>query len=360
MWDVADSLSISAEQRRTLESWIAARNSPPRVVFRSRLVLMASTGMANRRIAHELNTSRPTVILWRQRFLQGGPIALVDDAPGRGRRPQITAQKIKQIVEATLQTKPKAARHWSVRTMAAAQGISPATVQRIWDANGLEPHRTRRFKLSRDKRFVEKLTDVVGLYLNPPDKALVLCSDEKSQMQALDRTQPGLPMKKGRCGTLTHDYKRRGTTTLFAVLNVLAGTVVGECMPHHRHQEFLRFMRRLDREFPPDLDLHLILDNYGTHQHPKVRNWLAKHRRFQLHFTPSSSSWLNLVERWFGELTDKRIRHGTFFSVEELERAIEDYLEENDKQPKPFIWTATVEQILAKVHRCKAILETQH
>jgi transposase len=358
MWDVADPLPISGEQRRTLEAWIAARNSPQKVVFRSRLVLMASTGMANRRIAQDLNTSRPTVILWRQRFRKGGPAALTEDAPGRGRKPQITAQKIKQIVEATLHSKPKAATHWSVRTMAAGQGVSPASVQRIWDAHGLEPHRTRRFKLSWNKRFVEKLTDVVGLYLNPPDKALVLCVDEK--IQALDRTQPGLPMKKGRCGTMTHDYQRNGTTTLCAALNVLQGTVVGECMPRHRHQEFQRFLRRLDGEFPPHLDLHLVVDNYGTHTHPKVKHWLTKHRRFRLHFTPTSSSWLNLVEGWFGKLTDKRIRRGTFFSVEELQRAIEEYLEENNKQPKPFIWTATVQEILAKVNRCKAILETIH
>jgi len=360
MWDVADPLPISAEQRRTLESWIAARNSPQKVVFRSRVVLMAATGKSNRSIAQQLNTSRSTVILWRQRFLQGGPAALVEDAPGRGRKPQITTQKIKQIVEATLHSKPIAATHWSVRTMAVAQRVSPASVQRIWDAHGLEPHRTRRFKLSRDKHFVEKLTDVVGLYLNPPDKALVLCVDEKSQIQALDRTQPGLPMKKGRCGTMTHDYKRNGTTTLFAALNVLEGTVVGECMPRHRHQEFLRFLRKLDGEFSPELDLHLVVDNYGTHKHPKVKNWLTKHRRFKLHFTPTSSSWLNRVERWFGKLTDKRIRRGTFFSVEELEAAIDEYLEENNKQPKPFAWTATVEQILAKVNRCKAILETVH
>jgi transposase len=360
MWDVAGPLPISAEHRRTLESWIAARNSPQKVVFRSRLVLLAATGIANRRIAQHLNTSRPTVILWRQRFLEGGPTALVEDALGRGRKPQITAPKIKQIVEATLHSKPKAATHWSVRTMAAAQGISPASVQRIWDAHGLEPHRSRRFKLSRDKHCVEKLTDVVGLYLNPPDKALVLCVDEKSQIQALDRTQPGGPMKKGRCGTMTHDYKRHGPTTLFAALNVLEGTVIGECMPRHRHQEFLRFLRKLDGEFSPQLDLHLVIDNYGTHKHPKVKSWLAKHRRFKLHFTPTSSSWLNLVERWFGKLTDKRIRRGTFFSVEELEAAIEEYLEENNKQPKPFVWTATVEQILAKVNRCKAILETAH
>ena len=360
MWDVPQALGISPEQQRTLEAWIGARNTPQKVVFRSRIVLRAAEGRANRRIAEELQTSRPTVILWRKRFAQGGPAALTEDAPGRGRKPRISSEKIKQIVEARLHTKPKAATHWSVRSMAQAQGVSPATVQRIWDAHGLEPHRTRRFKLSRDQQFVEKLTDVVGLYLNPPDKAVVLCVDEKSQIQALNRTQPGLPMKKGRCGTMTHDYQRHGTTTLFAALHVLAGTVIGECKARHRHQEFLQFLRRLDREFPLNLDLHLIVDNYGTHKHPQVKSWLARHRRFHLHFIPTSSSWLNLVERWFGKLTEKRIRRGSFFSVEELVQAINEYLEENNRQPKPFIWTASVEKILEKVNRCKAILETVH
>jgi transposase len=360
MWAVPDALTITEEQRRILEAWIKARNTPQKIVFRSQLVLLAAEGMANSRIAEQLETSRPTVWLWRERFAAGGPDSLVDDAPGRGRKPGISATKIKQIIDATLQTKPKAATHWSARTMAAEQGVSPASVQRIWDAHGLEPHRTRKYKLSRDKQFVEKLTDVVGLYLHPPDKALVICVDEKSQIQALDRTQPGLPMKKGRCGTMTHDYKRHGTTTLFAALNVLEGTVIGECMPRHRHQEFLRFLRRLDREFPRELDLHLILDNYGTHKHEKVKSWLDKHRRFKLHFTPTSSSWLNLIERWFGKLTDKRIRRGTFYSVDDLIQAIQEYLSENNQNPKPFLWIATAEQILEKVNRCKAILETVH
>jgi len=360
MWDVPQPLAISDEQQRTLQAWIAARNTPQKVVFRSRIVLMAAEGKANRRIAQELQTSRPTVILWRQRFAEGGPVALTEEAPGRGRKARISTGKIKQIVEATLQTKPRAATHWSVRLMARAQGVSPATVQRIWDAHGLEPHRTRGFKLSRDKHFVEKLTDVLGLYLNPPDKAVVLSVDEKSQIQALNRTQPGLPMKKGRCGTLTHDYKGNGTTTLFAALNLLEGTVIGECKARHRHQEFLQFLRRLDREFPLSLQLHLIVDNYGTHKHPKVKKWLARHRRFHLHFTPTSSSWLNLVERWFGKLTQQRIRRGSFFSVQELVQAIQEYLKENNRQPKPFIWTASVEKILEKINRCKAILETVH
>ena len=244
--------------------------------------------------------------------------------------------------------------------MAKAQGISPATVQRIWDAHGLQPHRVRTFKLSRDKKFVEKLTDVVGLYLNPPDKAVVLCVDEKSQIQALQRSQPGLPMKKGRCGTLTHDYKRNGTTTLFAALNLLEGRVIGDCMERHRHQEFLKFLRRLHREFPARLDLHLILDNYGTHKHPKVQQWLGRHPRFHLHFIPTSSSWLNLVEHWFGQLTQKRIRRGSFHSVPELTQAIKDYLEAHNRHPKPFAWTASAESILEKIKRCKAIYETLH
>jgi transposase len=360
MWSVAEPLPISAEQKRTLETWIQARNTPQKVAFRARIVLLAAGGQPNRRIAHELKTSRPTVILWRERFLEGGPVALTEDGPGRGRKPSVTAAKVKQIVEATLHSHPANATHWSVRTMAAVQGVSPATVQRIWDAHGLQPHRSETFKLSRDKRFVEKLTDVVGLYLNPPDKALVLCFDEKSQIQALDRTQPGLPMKKGRCGTMTHDYKRHGTTTLFAALNVLDGTVIGDCMARHRHQEFLKFLRKIDRETPPEMPLHLILDNYSAHKHEVVQRWLKKHRRFKFHFTPTSSSWLNLVERWFREITDKRIRRGSFHSVGELEQAIQEYLAHNNQQPKPFVWTAKVERILEKIGHCKAILETLH
>ena len=360
MWDMADRLAMTDEQRRTLEAWVAARTSPQRIVLRSRIVLLAAEGMSNRKIASELKASRPTVIVWRERFAQGGPVALQEDASGRGRKPRIGAKKIKEIVGATLHTKPEAATHWSVRTMAAAQGVSPATVQRIWDAHGLEPHRVRTFKISRDRRFVEKLTDVVGLYLNPPDKALVLCVDEKTQIQALNRTQPSLPMKRGRCGTMTHDYKRNGITTLFAALNVLDGTVIGSCMPRHRHEEFLQFLRKINRETPAGLDLHLIVDNASTHKHANVKAWLSKHPRFHLHFTPTSSSWLNLIERWFGELTRKRIRRDSFYAVSELIDAIEHYIKTNNEQPRPFVWTARVEDILAKINHCKAILETQH
>ena len=244
--------------------------------------------------------------------------------------------------------------------MAEAQGVSKNTIQRIWDSHGLQPHRVKSFKLSRDKRFVEKLTDVVGLYLSPPDKAVVLCVDEKSQVQALDRTQPGLPMKRGRCGTMTHDYKRNGTTTLFAALNMLDGTVIGQCLPRHRNDEFLKFLRKLDREFPKELDLHLIVDNYGTHTHPNVKEWLQKHPRFILHFTPTSSSWLNMIERWFREITEKRIRRGAFQSVQELIEAIEQFIEIYNGTAKPFVWTATVDAIMTKINKCKLIYGTLH
>lgn len=360
MWNPAAALDLPSEHRQLLDSWIHAKNTSQKVAFRARVILLASEGHANRDIARRLETSRPTVLLWRQRFAAQGPQGLLEDAPGRGRKVQISVEKVRAIVEATLHTRPPAATHWSVRRMAKAQGVSPATVQRIWDAHGLQPHRVKTFKLSRDQRFVEKLTDVVGLYLNPPDKALVLCVDEKSQIQALDRTQPGLPLKRGRCGTMTHDYKRHGTTTLFAALNVLEGTVIGHCMPRHRHQEFLKFLRHLQRETPPQLALHVVLDNYGTHKHPAIQNWLAQHPRFHLHFTPTGSSWLNLVERWFRDLTAKRIRRGTFHSVQELVAAIREYLEHNNQEPRPFVWKASAENILEKVARCKAIYETLH
>ena len=328
--------------------------------MRAGIVLMAAGGTSNNRISKDVGVTRTTVILWRRRFEDGGPGALVRIAPGRGRKPSIPTEKVRRIIDATLHTLPPGATHWSCRTMAKAQEVSPTTVYRIWKAHGLKPHKVRTFKLSRDPHFSEKLADIVGLYLNPPDKAVVLCVDEKSQIQALDRTQPGLPMKKGRAGTMTHDYKRNGTTTLFAALNLLEGTVLAQCLPRHRHQEFLKFLRRLDREFPPELDLHLIVDNYGTHTHPAVKAWLARRPRFRLHFTPTSSSWLNLVERWFRELTEKRLRRGTFRSVEQLQEAIQEFLDVYNENPRPFIWTASVNAILEKVSRCKAILETVH
>jgi transposase len=360
MWKTATPLPMEMEQRKTLEAWVRAKTTPQRVVLRSRICLLAAEGMSNNAIAQELDTTRPTVLLWRKRFEKEGPKGLSEDAPHGPSKKQLNPQKVQSILEATLHTKPVGATHWSTRTMAKAQGVSHASVGRIWDAHGLQPHRVRTFKLSKDKRFVEKLTDVVGVYLNPPDKAVVLCVDEKSQVQALDRTQPGLPLKKGRCGTMTHDYKRNGTTCLFAALNVLDGKVIGTCYPRHRHVEFLKFLRKIDREIPPGLDLHLILDNYGTHNHPKVKKWLVKHKRFHLHFTPTSSSWLNLIERWFGEITRKRIRRGVFHNVPNLIVAIEDFIRVHNENPKPFVWTKKVDQILEKLSRCKAVIETLH
>ena len=360
MWKAADPLPMNVEQGKCLEAWIRAGTTPQRIVLRSQICLLAAEGRSNNAIAHLLGASRPTVLLWRKRFQAAGPSGLSEDAPHGPSSRRLSPEKVNAIVEATLQTKPPDATHWSTRTMAKAQGVSAASVGRIWEAHGLQPHRTETFKLSKDKCFVEKLTDVVGLYLNPPDKALVLCVDEKSQVQALDRTQPGLPMKKGRCGTMTHDYKRHGTTSLFAALNVLDGTVIGTCYPRHRNEEFLKFLRKVDRETPPGLDLHLILDNYGTHTHPNVQQWLEKHPRFQLHFTPTSSSWLNLVERWFGEITRKRIRRGVFKSVPELVAAIEEFIQINNENPKPFVWTQKADRILDKVSHCKAAIETLH
>jgi transposase len=321
---------------------------------------MASDGTESQEIAQRMRVSRPTVQLWRQRFLALRVAGLEKDAPRPGRIPRISAQKISAVVEATLHTTPPHATHWSTRSMARSQGLSEATIRRIWKQHNLKPHLVKTFKLSRDKHFVEKLQDVVGLYLNPPDKSLVLCVDEKSQIQALDRTQPGLPIKKGRCGTMTHDYKRNGTTTLFAALSMLDGKVIGDCMPRHRHQEFIRFLKKIDGETPAGLDLHLIVDNYGTHKHPRVKSWLQRHPRFHMHFIPTSSSWLNMVERWFREITEKRIRRGTFRNVATLITAIKDYLDNHNQNPHIFVWTAPVERILTKIAKCKEALDALH
>lgn len=298
---------LSSEEQTTLDAWAQARSLPLRLVQRAQIIRLAAQGTQSQEIAKRLRISRPTVQLWRQRFLALRVAGLEKDAPRPGRLPRITPRKIKIVIEATLQTKPPTATHWSTRTMAAAQNISEASVRRIWKQHNLKPHRIKTFKLSRDRRFVEKLCDVVGLYLNPPEKSLVLCIDEKSQIQALHRTQPGLPMKRGRCGTMTHDYVRHGTTTLFAALSMLDGKVIGDCMPRHRHQEFIRFLKKVDIETPAGLDLHMIVDNYATHKHPKVKSWLRRHPRVHLHFIPTSSSWLNMIERWF------RILHATAF-----------------------------------------------
>ena len=356
----AKPLKLSDQDRDRLESWLRAHNTPQALVWRTQIILNAAQGLPNTRIAEEVGVTVVTVREWRRRFETEGIDSLTEIKPGRGRKREISAAKVKRIVHDTLHVKPRGATHWSCRTMAERHKVSSATVQRIWDAHGLQPHRAETFKLSTDPEFVEKLTDIVGLYLNPPDKAAIICVDEKSQIQALDRTQPGLPMKRGRCGTRTHDYKRHGTTSLFAALNVLEGTIIGNCYERHRHQEFLKFLRRLDREFPKNKPLHLILDNYGTHKHPNVKAWLEKHPRFHLHYTPTSSSWLNLIERWFGLLTEKQLRRGAFTSVKDLTQAIRQFITTYNKNPKPFIWNAKVEDILNKVGKCKAILETVH
>jgi transposase len=350
-------VTIGESDHQELERWVSAHRTPQQVAQRCRIILAAAKGQQDKDIAKSMEINFKTVALWRQRFCREGPDCLWEVAAGRGRKPQFPASKIEEIINATLQTRPPGSTHWSCRTMAKAHGVSKATVNRIWQSHGLQPHRVEPFKLSRDPKFLEKLTDVVGLYLNPPEKALVLCVDEKSQIQALDRTQPGLPLKKGRCGTLTHDYKRNGTTTLFAALELAQGKVIGQCFARHRHQEFLKFLKRLDAEFPAELKLHLVIDNYGTHKHPRVQSWLQRHPRFVPHFIPTSSSWLNLVERWFGELTGKRLHRGAFVSVADLVAAIEEYLVAWNTNPKPFIWTATVESIREKLSRCKQTLE---
>jgi transposase len=350
-------LSLSLVDLEQIQQWLAAHGTPQQVALRSRIVLAAAAGQSDSAIARQLEINRKTVMLWRGRFAVQGMESLWEVAPGRGRKPTFGPERIKAIVNATLQTKPKGMTQWSCRLMAESQEVSKSTVSNIWRSHNLKPHRVKSFKLSRDPRFLEKLTDVVGLYLNPPQQAIVLCVDEKSQIQALDRTQPSLPLKKGRCGTMTHDYKRNGTTTLFAALEVLQGQVIGQCYERHRHQEFLRFLRRLDQEFPGEVPLHLVMDNYGTHKHPRVQTWLKRHPRFIPHFVPTSSSWLNLVERWFGELTSKSVRRGSFCSVKDLQNAIMEFLAAWNENPKPFVWTATVESIQEKLSRCRQTLE---
>jgi len=356
----AESIVLSPEERSILGTWIRGRRLSVRQVQRAQIILLAADGTQSQEIAQRMKISRPTVQLWRQRFLALRVSGLEKDAPRPGRIPRIPAHKISAVVEATLHTKPPQTTHWSTRSMARAQGLSEATVRRIWQQYNLKPHLIKTFKLSRDKHFVGKLQDVVGLYLNPPDKSLVLCVDEKSQIQALDRTQPGLPMKKGRCGTMTHDYKRNGTTTLFAALSMLDGTVIGDCMPRHRHQEFIRFLKQIDGQTPAGLDLHLIVDNYGTHKHRRVTSWLHRHPRFHMHFIPTSSSWLNMVERWFREITDKRIRRGTFKNVASLIAAIRAYMDNHNQNPHVFVWSAPVERILSKITKCKEALDALH
>lgn len=335
--------------RRQSRSGVASK----RLGERCRIVLLAADGKTNEQIAEEMSVSRHKAGRWRIRFVLSGRAGIEADAPGRGRKPSYPPELRQLVVQKTTRTTPPNATHWSLASMAKALDISPRTVGRIWLEHGLKPHLIRTFKVSNDPHFAEKLEDVIGLYLNAPEHAMVLCCDEKSQVQALDRTQPGLPLKKGRANTMTHDYVRHGTTTLFAALNVADGKVIGECQSRHRHQEWLKFLQLIDQQTPPERELHLILDNYATHKHPKVKAWLVKHPRFHLHFTPTSASWLNMVERFFRDLTTKRLRRGVFHSVPELVTALEKYLETYNQEPTPFVWTAKANDILMKVKRAR-------
>ena len=354
----AAKLILTDAQRKQLLAISRHRSTPRGIVLRISIVLGAAEGVANRALARKVSTSVPTVLLWRKRYESDGLKGLLEERPRSGRPKRISGEQEVAIVEATMKTIPKNATHWSVRAMAASQKVSSATVQRIWKKHKLQPHRVESFKFSNDPEFAPKVRDIVGLYMNPPDKAIVLSVDEKSQIQALDRTQPILPLRPGLPARQTHDYERHGTTTLFAALNVLEGTVIGECQPRHRHQEFLRFLNRIDQSVNPGLEIHLVLDNYGTHKHSEVKKWLTKRPRYHVHFTPTSSSWLNQVERWFAEITRKRIRRGTFHSVRELIKAIRDYIRHHNSSPRPFQWVASASQIIRKVSKYKEILET--
>jgi len=353
---VADAIVLEADVRRKLEQQARGRSTAARVVLRSRIVLLAADGLLNKQIAATLNVAPRMVTLWRGRFLELGIEGLLKDAPRPGRTPSITTEVTAALIAKTTQSTPANATHWSTRTMAREMGVSKASVSRIWRANGLKPHRVESFKVSNDPLFADKLEAIVGLYLNPPEHALVLSVDEKSQIQALDRTQPGLPLKKGRCQTMTHDYKRNGTTTLFAALNVANGEVFGLCQEKHRHQEWLKFLRMIDQTVPADKEIYLICDNYSTHKHERVERWLEKHKRFHVCFTPTSASWLNMVERFFRDITYNRIRRGVFLDLEQLIMAIGNYIDVHNQNPKPFIWTAKATDILEKVTRAKAVL----
>ena len=353
-------IELSVGDRGWLQAMVRSALTPRRLVERCLIVLLAAVGKRNEQIAAELGYSENKVGRWRLRFAKSGRAGIEHDAPGRGRKPSYPNEVRQMLVRKTTRGTPPGQTHWSRTTMAKAMQLSPSTVGRVWREHGLKPHLTRTFKVSNDPRFAEKLEDIVGLYLAMPEHAIVLCCDEKSQVQALDRTQPGLPLKKGRAGTMTHDYVRHGTTTLFAALNVADGQVIAQCQARHRHQEWLKFLQQLDRETPADRDLHLILDNYATHQHPKVQAWLAKRPRFHLHFTPTSASWLNMVERFFRDLTEKRLRRGVFHSVAHLVAALEEYLAHYNNDPTPFVWTAKANDILMKVKRARRKVPKQH
>jgi transposase len=348
-----NTIQLNKEERKQLEKWVRSTTAPARLILRSKIILMASELKHDVEISGVLGCSRHTSRLWRNRFIHSRLTGIIADAPGRGRKPMLSETKVKKIVDATLHSSPSNATHWSIRSMAHAQGVSTMTVQRIWRRFNLKPHLAETFKLSNDPLFFEKLEDIVGLYLNPPDKALVFCFDEKSQIQAIDRTRPILPLAPGIPEKQTHDYIRHGTTTLFAALNMLDGKVIGECLSRHRHQEFIKFLNLLDTKTPKRKGLHLIVDNYATHKHPKVRKWLKRHPRFHFHFTPTASSWLNMVERWFRELTDKRIRRGTFDNVKMLTDAVNDFIIRHNRHAKAFVRSASANSILDKIEKVR-------
>ena len=353
---VAVHISLTKKQRTKLERWSQGRTLSVRQSERARIVLLAADGMPNKEIAIEMGVKAHTVGRWRSRFAELGVAGIEKDLP-RGGRPRDRREQLEsEIIRKTTQETPKNATHWSTRTLAKELGVTQSMVHRVWKANGLKPHLVRTFKLSRDPHFEEKLIDVVGLYLNPPEKSLVISADEKSQIQALDRTQPSLPIIPGRCGTMTHDYKRNGTTTLFAAIDMLQGKVIACCMPRHRHQEWIKFLKQIDAETPEELDLHLIVDNYATHKHPKVKAWLKRHTRFHIHFIPTSSSWLNVIERFFRDLDEKRVHRGVFRSVPQLIDAVMSYIAEHNSDPKPFVWSKTAEEIIEKVGRARLAL----
>lgn len=349
---IAPTVTLTSSQQQQLQAWAGARSLPQRQVQRSQIILLAAAGHQDIEIAEKLRMSRYKVARWRKRFLALGLDGLLQDATRPGRPRTVDRE---EIIRQTTQEKPRAATHWSTRSLARTLGTSPASVQRVWRTHGLKPHRVETFKLSRDPHFQEKLEDIVGLYLHPPQHALVFSVDEKSQIQALQRTQPGLPMKKGRGQTLTHDYKRHGTTTLFAALNILDGTVLSQCRSRHTHRDWIAFLQQIDHNTPPDKSIHVIADNYAAHKHPKVQSWLKRHPRFHMHFTPTSASWLNMVERFFRDLSQQRVRRGSFHSVAELIAAIEDYILSHNEHPKPFIWTAKASDILEKVTRARRV-----
>jgi len=354
---VAQQVELSEKETKTLTSWSRGRRTPTRLMKRAKIVLMAAEGQQDKTIAELLGIDPRQASRWRRRFIEQRLAGIEKDLPRGGRKARKRERMAPLIIERTTQSKPSDATHWSVRTLAESLGIDKSMVHRVWQASGLKPHLAKTFKVSRDKKFAEKVIDVVGLYLNPPEQALVLCADEKTSVQALDRTQPGLPLVKGRLGTMTHDYKRNGTTTLFAALEMTEGSVIGTCMDRHRHQEWIKFLKLIDLKTSPALELHLIVDNYCTHKHPRVKAWLKRHPRFHMHFVPTSSSWLNMVERWFRELTDKQIRRGAFKSVADLIAAIQAYIQHHNQNPKPFVWTAKAEDIIAKYRRAKAVLD---